>query len=79
MSTLEPQGVAVVIKADHLCYDRETEILTTEGWVRFDHLEKGMPVAQVDTQDARHELRRTNRICALSLPRPDDSLAEQEC
>ncbi len=50
MSTLEPQGVAVVIKADHLCYDRETEILTTEGWVRFDHLKKGVPVAQVDTE-----------------------------
>ena len=48
MTTLEPQGVAVVIKAEHLCYDRETEILTPDGWVRFDRLPFGVPVAQVD-------------------------------
>ncbi|HET8909279.1 MAG TPA: GTP cyclohydrolase I FolE [Ktedonobacterales bacterium] len=48
MSALEPAGVGIVIKADHLCYDRETEILTPEGWVRFDHLPEGSPVAQVD-------------------------------
>src|SRR5215467_916282 len=36
MTALEPSGVAVVVKAEHLCYDRETEILTTEGWIRFD-------------------------------------------
>ncbi|HLY30068.1 MAG TPA: GTP cyclohydrolase I FolE [Ktedonobacterales bacterium] len=50
MRTLEPQGVAVVIKAEHLCYDRETEILTPEGWKRFDSLPFGLPVAQVDLQ-----------------------------
>lgn len=49
MSTLEPSGVAVVIKAEHLCYDRETEVLTPDGWVRFDQLSEGVPVAQVDT------------------------------
>lgn len=48
MSTLEPAGVAVVVKAEHLCYDRETEILTSGGWVRFDQLPQGVPVAQVD-------------------------------
>jgi len=55
MSTLEPAGVAVVIKAQHLCYDRETEILTTEGWVRFDELPHGLPVAQVDVQTLEME------------------------
>jgi len=28
------------------CFDGETEILTHEGWVRFDMLQKGVPVAQ---------------------------------
>lgn len=50
METVKPQGVAVVIKAEHLCYDRETEILTTAGWVRFDRLEIGAQVAQVDLE-----------------------------
>jgi GTP cyclohydrolase I len=50
MSTLEPAGVAVVVKAEHLCYDRETEILTPSGWVRFDQLPIGVPVAQVDVR-----------------------------
>jgi GTP cyclohydrolase I len=48
MATLQPDGVAVIIECEHLCYDRETEILTTEGWIRFDRLPKGVPVAQVD-------------------------------
>jgi GTP cyclohydrolase IA len=48
MTALEPSGVAVVVKAEHLCYDRETEILTPSGWLRFDRLAKGLPVAQVD-------------------------------
>jgi hypothetical protein len=48
MQTLEPQGVAVVVRAEHLCYDRETEILTSQGWIRFDRLPRGVPVAQVD-------------------------------
>jgi GTP cyclohydrolase I len=51
MRALEPQGVAVVIKAEHLCYDRETEILTTDGWVRFDKLDVGAKVAQVDLEN----------------------------
>lgn len=50
MSTLEPAGVGVVVRAEHLCFDRETEILTPEGWMRFDRLPHGLPVAQVDTQ-----------------------------
>jgi GTP cyclohydrolase I len=45
---LRPRGVAVVVKAEHLCYDRETEVLTREGWQRFDRLSEGIPVAQVD-------------------------------
>jgi GTP cyclohydrolase IA len=48
MTALEPSGVAVVVKAEHLCYDRETEILTPDGWIRFDALPEGLPVAQVD-------------------------------
>lgn len=28
------------------CFDGETEILTTNGWVRFDQLQEGVPVAQ---------------------------------
>src|SRR6516225_3849899 len=43
MSTLEPAGVAVVVSAEHLCYDRETEVLTPDGWVRFDELVEGAP------------------------------------
>lgn len=34
----------------HLCYDRETEVLTRGGWVRFDELTEGEAVAQVDTR-----------------------------
>jgi GTP cyclohydrolase I len=48
MSTLEPAGVAVVVSAEHLCYDRDTEVLTPDGWVRFDKLTEGVPVAQVN-------------------------------
>ncbi len=46
---LKAAGAAVVIEAEHLCYDRETEILTPDGWVRFDELEEGTQVAQVDS------------------------------
>lgn len=45
---LKASGAAVVIEAEHLCYDRETEILTPGGWIRFDALEPGSQVAQVD-------------------------------
>jgi len=48
MSSLEPAGVGVVVRAEHLCYDRQTEILTPDGWTRFDRLPQGLPVAQVD-------------------------------
>jgi GTP cyclohydrolase I len=51
MTTLEPHGVGVEIEGEHHCYDRETEILTTQGWVRFDRLEKGVAVAHVDPND----------------------------
>lgn len=33
---------------EHLCYDRATEVLTENGWVRFDQLREGIKVAQVD-------------------------------
>lgn len=36
---------------EHLCYDRTTEVLTPDGWRRFDLLEQGVPVAQVDPLD----------------------------
>ena len=45
---LGSRGSIVVIEAEHLCYDRETEILTRRGWVRFDDLGVGDDVAQVD-------------------------------
>lgn len=45
---LNAQGAAVVIEAEHLCYDRETEILTPGGWVRFEDLTPLTHVAQVD-------------------------------
>lgn len=48
VKTLEPQGLIVVVEGSHLCYDRLTEVLTPEGWVRFDVLERGIEVAQVD-------------------------------
>lgn len=47
MSTLEPNGVGIVVEAEHLCYDAETEILTSEGWRRFADL-RMEKVAQVD-------------------------------
>ena len=45
---LKASGAAVVIEAEHLCYDRETEILTPGGWIRFDALEPWCQVAQVN-------------------------------
>jgi GTP cyclohydrolase I len=47
MTALEPAGVGVVVRAEHLCYDGDTEILTPDGWMRFDRLPLGLPVAQV--------------------------------
>ncbi len=41
-------GAGVVIEAEHLCYDRETEILTPGGWIRFDELPGDVQVAQVN-------------------------------
>lgn len=43
------RGSIVVVEAEHLCYDRETEVLTPRGWVRFDELDVEDRVAQVDT------------------------------
>jgi GTP cyclohydrolase I len=45
---LGSRGSIVVVEAEHLCYDRETEILTPGGWVRFDNLGVEEEVAQVD-------------------------------
>ena len=47
---LRALGAAVVIEAEHLCYDRETEILTPGGWVRFDELSPRTQVAQVEPE-----------------------------
>jgi len=47
---LNAAGAGVVIEAEHLCYDRETEILTPGGWMRFDELPVGVQVAQVNPQ-----------------------------
>jgi len=49
MEALDPQGVGVVIEAEHLCYDQETEILTSKGWRKFAVLTDEQ-VAQVDPQ-----------------------------
>ena len=49
MEGLQPQGVGVVIEAEHLCYDQETEILTNKGWRKFAVLTDEQ-VAQVDPQ-----------------------------
>ena len=45
---LGSQGSMVVIEAEHLCYDRETEVLTERGWIRFDQMAVDDLVAQVD-------------------------------
>src|SRR3989344_7410682 len=35
MKKLKPKGVLVTIEAEHLCYDKLTEILTNNGWKLF--------------------------------------------
>lgn len=45
---LEPKGVAVVMKGEHLCYDDQTEVLTDDGWKKFRHLQPNDKVCQVD-------------------------------
>lgn len=40
----------------HWCYDDETEILTTRGWVKFEDLTKKDLVAQVDNWDSCPEI-----------------------
>lgn len=47
------RGSIVVVEAEHLCYDRETEILTPRGWARFDELDVEDEVAQVDPETLR--------------------------
>lgn len=47
MNAMEPQGVGVVVEAEHLCYDEQTEILTENGWKPFKNL-RMEKVAQVD-------------------------------
>ncbi len=47
--TLQPDGVGVVVEAEHLCYDQKTEILTDQGWRKFADLASER-VAQVDPQ-----------------------------
>nr|WP_243638220.1 GTP cyclohydrolase I FolE [Rubrobacter taiwanensis] len=50
---LDAQGTIAVVEAEHLCYDRETEILTRRGWVRFDEMDVEDEVAQVDPDSLR--------------------------
>jgi GTP cyclohydrolase I len=38
MDSLDPEGVGVVVEAEHLCYDARTEILTENGWLPFGEL-----------------------------------------
>jgi GTP cyclohydrolase I len=40
--------VAVLAQGEHLCYDRETEVLTPGGWIAFPDLSEDEMVAQVD-------------------------------
>ena len=42
------EGSGVHLIGSHGCFDGETELLTENGWVRFDKLKKGVQVAQVD-------------------------------
>ncbi len=53
MSKLKPQGCMVVIEAEHMCYDDTTEILTDNGWRKFNELKKNEKVAQVDLSTRR--------------------------
>jgi GTP cyclohydrolase I len=48
MKKLKPKGVMVVVEAEHLCYDEETEILTNNGWKFFKDLDKKDKVGQVE-------------------------------
>jgi GTP cyclohydrolase I len=48
MGKLKPLGVMVVVEAEHLCYDENTEILTENSWKLFKDLKKNDKVAQVD-------------------------------
>lgn len=53
MEKLKPQGVLVVVEAEHLCYDDKTEILTEEGWKLFKNLNKKNKVAQIEVNNNR--------------------------
>jgi len=46
MRLLKPRGVYVAVSAEHLCYDKETEILSEKGFVLFKNLSKNIKVAQ---------------------------------
>ncbi|UCH72099.1 MAG: GTP cyclohydrolase I FolE [Thermoplasmatales archaeon] len=48
MKKLKPRGVLVIIEAEHLCYDDETEILTENGWKFFKDIDRSDKVSQVD-------------------------------
>jgi len=47
----KPQGIALIMKAEHLCYDKNTEILTDKGWKLFKDLRKEDIVAQYTKED----------------------------
>lgn len=62
MNKLKPMGVMVVIEAEHLCYDKKTEILTKEGWKLFQDLKKVDKVAQVDPITRNLNFTKTKKI-----------------
>ena len=43
-----PQGLALVMKAHHGCYDKKTEVLTKRGFIAFPDLKEDDVVAQYD-------------------------------
>lgn len=45
-----PLGIALVMEGEHLCYDRETEILTNSGFKYFRDLKDDDLVAQYDNE-----------------------------
>lgn len=62
MSKLDPHGVLVIIEAEHLCYDDQTEILTENGWKYFKKLDNKDKVAQVQKDSRMLNYVKPNKI-----------------
>ena len=67
MKKLKPKGVMVVIEAEHLCYDRKTEILTDNGWRFFKDLNKSDKVGQVDILTRRLSFAKPKKIISYEF------------